>query len=379
MMTRRIWGVVAVVIAIAAAVVSYFLASPRGSEPTQSAPLQESDWISAAADIAAEEFDRLAGPWELALPADHGVHSEASTELWHVSAHLADEDGQPVGVQFLLFRIGLAGPEAPPPTSAWEARELFRGHVVLVEAADATVVAQEQFARGMVGLAGYEANLGELRFDNWLLAFPARADPDQWTLSSGPGDNRVELNLTPEKAPLRLDGEAVPFRGYAFSRLHAEGTVETQSGQRSVSGTAWFEHLWGELPIPGGSPVASDRLQVQLDDGSELSVVRSRRLDGAGTPTVEALLIDTEGNVVAFDDDAAQLELARRWQGAEAAWPVHWRLRLGDLQLVITPVMDAQEHAFMVSVWSGLVRAQGQHGDRPVSGLGTLQLTGYGN
>lgn len=379
MMTRRSWGVVAVVTAIAAAAVSYFLASPRGSEPTPSAPLQGSGWISAAADIAAEEFDRLAGPWELVLPADHGVHSEASTELWQVSAHLADEDGQPVGVQFLLFRIGLAGPDAPPPTSSWVARELYRGHVVLVESADATVVAQEQFARGMAGLAGYEANLGELRFENWSLAFPARADPGQWTLSAGPGDNRVELNLMPEKEPLRVDGEAVPFRGYAFSRLRAEGTVETQAGQRSVSGSAWFEHLWGELPIPGGSPVASDRLQVQLDDGSELSVVRSRRLDGVGTPTVEALLIDTEGNVVAFDDDAAQLELARRWQGAEAAWPVHWRLRLGDLRLVITPVMDAQEHAFMVSVWSGLVRAQGQHGDRPVSGLGTLQLTGYGN
>jgi hypothetical protein len=35
----------------------------------------------------------------------------------------------------------------------------------------------------------------------------------------------------------------------------------------------------------------------------------------------------------------------------------------------------AQEHAFMLSVWSGLVRAQGPRGVRPVSGLGTLQLT----
>ncbi|WP_416139839.1 lipocalin-like domain-containing protein [Halomonas sp. HK25] len=379
MMTRRSWGVVAVVTAICAAALSYFLAAPQSSGPTPSAPLQGSDWISAAADIAAEEFDRLAGPWELELPADHGAHSEARTELWQVSVHLTDDDGQPVGVQFLLFRIGLAGPDAPPPTSPWETRELYRGHAVLVEAADAASVAQERFGRGMAGLAGYDMNLGELRLDNWSLNFPARADPGQWNLNTGPGDIRVELNLTPEKEPLRLDADAVPFRGYAFSRLRAEGTLETQTGQRSVSGTAWFEHLWGELPIPGGSPVASDRLQVQLDDGSELSVVRSRRLDGAGTPTVEALLIDAQGTVVAFDDDAAQLELARHWQGAQAAWPVDWRLRLGDLQLVITPVVDAQEHAFMVSVWSGLVRAQGQHGDRPVSGVGTLQLTGYGN
>ncbi|MCG6657783.1 hypothetical protein HOP52_08450 [Halomonas campisalis] len=379
MVTRRSWGVVAVVTAIFAAAVSYFLAAPRSSEPPPSAPSQGSDWISAAADIAVDGFDRLADAWELALPADHGVHSEARTELWQVSAHLADDDGQPVGVQFMLFRIGLAGPDAPPPTSSWEARELYRGHVVLVEAADAAIVAQERFGRGMAGLAGYDANRGELRLDSWSLDFPAQENSGQWTLNTGPGDIRVELELTPEKAPLRVDSDALPFRGYAFSRLRAEGTVGTQEDQRSVSGTVWFEHLWGELPIPGGTPVASDRLQVQLDDGSELSVVRSRRLDGAGTPTVEALLIDADGSVAAFDDDAAQLELTRRWQGAEAAWPVDWELRLGDLQLAITPVMDAQEHAFMVRVWSGLVQAEGQHGDRPVSGLGTLQLTGYGN
>ncbi|MDZ7852035.1 MAG: lipocalin-like domain-containing protein [Halomonas sp.] len=379
MMTRRSWSVVAVVTAIAAIAISYFLAAPQSTEPTPSAPLQESDWVSAAADIAVEEFDRLAGPWELTLPADHGVHAEASTELWQVSAHLADEDGQPVGVQFLLFRIGLAGPDAPPPTSPWEARELYRGHVVLVEAADETIVAEERFARGMAGLAGFEENLGELRIENWSLDFPDRADADQWTLNTDIGDIRVELNLTPEKEPLRVDGDALPFRGYAFSRLRAEGSVEKKEYRRSVSGTVWFEHLWGELPIPGGTPVASDRLQVQLDDGSELSVFRSRRLDGTGTPTVEALLIDAEGTAVAYDDDTAQLELSRRWQGAQATWPVDWQLRLGDLQLTITPVMDAQEHDFMVSVWSGLVRAQGERGDRPVSGLGTLQLTGYGN
>lgn len=379
MMTRRSWCVIAVVIAMSAAVASYFLAASRSSGPASSAPLQGADWISAAADIAAEGFDRLERPWELALPADHGLHAEAHTELWQVSAHLADEEGQPVGVQFLLFRIGLAGPEASPPTSPWEARELYRGHVVLVEAADAASVAQERFARGMAGLAGYDANRGEMRLDTWSLDVPVQAESGQWTLNTGPGDIQVALNLTPEKTPLRVEGDALPFRGYAFSRLRAEGTVGSQADQRSVSGSVWFEHLWGELPIPGGTPVASDRLQVQLDDGSELSVIRSRRLDGTGTPTVEALLIDAQGTVVAFDGDAAQLEPTRRWQGAKAAWPVDWELRLGELQLAITPVMEAQEHDFMVRVWSGLVRAQGQRGDRPVSGLGTLQLTGYGN
>ena len=372
MMTRRGWGGLGVALAIVAGAALYLV--PRAPEQAQVAPPQGADWLSAVADGAVDGFERLDGPWALDLPADHGAHPEARSEVWQLSAHLRDGDGQPVGVQFLLFRIGLTGPDAPAPASDWEARDLYRGHVVLVTPAGAATHAQERFGRGMAGLAGHDAQMGELRLDSWALAFPAD-DGAPWRLTTGAGDLRVDLTLVAEKAPLAVDADAAPFRGYAFSRMRAEGTLATAAGPVAVSGTAWFEHLWGDLPIPGGTPVTSDRLQVQLDDGSELSVVRSRRRDGSGTPTVEALLIDPEGTARGFGDDVAQADPTRLWQGAQAGWPVDWRLQLEDLDLEITPVTDAQEHAFMVPVWSGLVRAQGRRGDRTVSGLGTLQVT----
>ncbi len=379
MTTARSRGHAGRATAMAAGAAALLLGASASAEVPRSGALQGSDWISAAADIAVEGFGRPAGPWELDLPADHGVHPEARTELWQLSAHLSDAEGRPVGVQFLLFRIGLAEPEAPPPGSAWEARALYRGHVVLVGAGDAGVVAEERFGRGMPGLAGFDPNLAELRLDNWSLDLPAGEEPGPWTLAASAGDARISLTLDPGKAPLAVDGEATPFRGYAFSRLRAEGGIATPAGPVQVSGAAWFEHLWGDLPIPGGTPVASDRLQVQLDDGSELSVVRTRRRDGTGVPTVDAVLIDAQGGAVTFAEAAARMEPARLWQGDTAAWPVDWRLRLGDLQLAVTPVADAQEHAFMVRTWSGLVEVEGRRGDRPVSGLGTLQLTGYGD
>lgn len=376
MMTRQGWGAAVVVaIAIAAGAAMHF--ARQNSAPAPSVSAEGTDWVAAVAGIAGDSFDRLAGPWDLEFPQDHGVHAEAHTELWQMSVHLEDEAGDPVGVQFLLFRIGLAGPDTPAPASRWEARDLYRGHVVLTGPTAAPAVAEERFGRGMDGLAGFDVDAGELRLDSWSIDFLGQAVRDQWHLSIGPGDIRIDLALTPEKDPLRVDGDATPFRGYLFSRLRARGTVATPSGLRPVSGVAWFEHLWGDLPIPGGAPVASDRLQLQLDDGSELSVVRSRRVDGSGAPAVDAFLIDTEGAVTAFGNDAAQMERTRLWQGAQAQWPVAWQLRLGQLQLDITPVRDAQEHAFAVGIWSGLVHAKGRRGDQPVSGLGTLQLTGY--
>lgn len=380
MMTLRSWGLLGATLALMLSVALYFLVAPGRLAPTASGGMPAGpDWISAAAEISADRFERLSGSWELGLPRDHAAHPDARTEIWQMSAHLSREGGEPVGLQFLLLRLGLAGPDAPVPNSTWEARDIYRAHVILVDGNGKPAVAEERFGRGMAGLAGYDMDLNELRFDNWSVEFPPGPDQDRWRLRASAGDALIDLLLSPGKAPLPVDADAAPFRGYAFSQLKAEGRIMTQDGEDAISGVAWFDHLWGDLPIPGGSPVASDRLQLHLDDGSEVSVVRSRRIDGTGAPTLDVLLIDAEGAAVAVGDDASNVELTRHWKGIEADWPVDWRLQLGDLELVISPVTDAQEHSFMTRLWSGLVRAEGHRSNQPVSGLGTLQLTGYGN
>jgi predicted secreted hydrolase len=162
------------------------------------------------------------------------------------------------------------------------------------------------------------------------------------------------------------------------SRFHVEGVLETSQGEQPLSGLAWFEHLWGELPIPGESPVVSDRLQVQLDDGTDLAVIRSRRIDGGGTPTIEAFLIGADGQATPLGDESASIEITRHWQGHEGSWPIGWALRLDDLELSVMPVLDDQEHAFVAPTWSGLVQAEGRRGNRALSGMGTLQSSGTG-
>ena len=192
---RRVWAGVGVALALSAGVGLWL--APRGPEPTPPAAAPGTDWISAVARVAPEGFDRLDGPWALDLPADHGRHAEAPTEVWQLSAHLEDAEGNPVGVQFLIFRVALAGPKAPAPASSLEARELYRGHVVLVGPDGDAAVAQERFGRGLEGLAGFDAAIGELRLDAWALEFPTPAHPGRWRLTTGPGDLRPDLTLTP--------------------------------------------------------------------------------------------------------------------------------------------------------------------------------------
>lgn len=334
------------------------------------------DWIGVAGALGIDAFERPAGDWRLELPHDHGVHPEAGTEAWQMVAHLADTNAVPLGVQLSLFRLGVLPPDTPA-AERFEPRDLYRGHMILTDGAANIVLAEERFGRGLAGLVGFDEASHALRLDDWSIDFAPDDGEPRWQLRASVDDTRLDLTVRPAKVPLSVDGEDVPFRGYSFSRLDVDGTLETDDGERAVSGDAWFEHLWGELPVPGGSPVASDRLQVQFDDDTELAVIRSRRLDGRGAPTVEAFLIDADGRTIPLGDGAAEVDFTREWRGAEGSWPVEWEMRLDEFELSVTPVMDGQEHAFASPTWSGLVRVDGQRGDQELTGMGTLQLSGY--
>jgi predicted secreted hydrolase len=348
---------------------------PGGGAAAQTPPAAGPDWLAAAAALAPEGFERPAGPWTLALPEDHAPHPEARSEAWQLAAHLTGPDGTPIGVQLLLLRIGLVAPDAPPSASPWTPRDLYRGHVVVVDGTGAAARAEERFARGMAGLVGHDPALRELRLDDWTLVFGSTGPGRDWLLNAGAEGTRVALTVAAPTGPLTPEGDAAPFRGYAFPRLDVTGTIETAAGPLPVSGTAWFEHLWGELPLPGGTPVVSDRLLLHLDDGTAVSAIRSRRRDGQGLATVDAVVIGADGTATPVSADTAQVEIAGRWQGTGGNWPVGWTVRVDGLDLAVTPVLDDQEHAFMAPLWSGLVRAEGQRGDRPVRGWGTLQMT----
>lgn len=335
------------------------------------------DWLSEVAKMAQDGFERPASTSPVTFPQDHAVHPATPSELWQMSAHLTGPEGAQINVQFSLTRIGLMPPHMREGDSIWELHDLYRAHLIATDSTDALTPAEERFGRGRAGLAGFEGETQELHFDNWVIAFPDDSQTGIWQFSATLGDVSIALELTPEKPPLRMNAEDAPFQGYAFSRLGVTGTFSTESGADSVTGHAWFDHAWGELPLPGAGPVISDRLLLQLDTGDDLSVVVSQRRDGRGTPSVDAFVIDQDGEISPLGGDVAQVEFPRMWQGADVQWPVAWSIRLDDaLTLEVSAVNDAREHAFTPALWSGLVQAEGRFGGQPVRGIGILQLSG---
>ena len=349
------------------------------AQPVATQPGGGADWVGAAAALPTEGFARPSGAFVPVLPRDHAPHPEAATESWQLSVHLHGSEGAAMGLQMSLLRLGLVPPDAAVdalPDSGWAARGIYRGHVTIL-AGDAAA-GEERFGRAMAGVAGLDAADGVLRLDDWTLDFGAPEDAAGWRLAARAGDLRATLALVPQRSPAAIGAEALPLRGYAVTRLAVTGRIETPQGPQTVTGTAWFEHLWGELPLPGGGPVASDRLLLQLDDGGELSMIRTRRVDGRGAPTLEAVLIAPDGSASALQGAEVDVVPQTAWAGRLGDWPLVWQLRAGDLELAVTPVVEDQEHGFAAPAWIGVVRAEGRRGDRAVRGLGTLQLTGYG-
>jgi predicted secreted hydrolase len=371
------WLVPAVVLLIAAA--GFWLVPCwRDVDPITPRLAAGLDWAGVPDGLSDEEFAQSTGAWRLRLPADHGAHPDARTETWNLSVHLRDGRGEEIGIQFALLRVGLVPPDAPERGSPWELRGFYRGHVTLLDAAR-EAAGEERFHRDVPGVAGHDAARRELWLDNWVIRYGEGERGDRLKLDATVGEVELTLSLAPAKAAVALapDGGRAPFRGYSVTRMVAEGYIGVGDDRQAVSGLAWLDHLWGDVPLPVG-PIVLDRLQLQLDDGTDLSVTRTRRRDGGGTPTLAGYVVGRGGELELLPGVSLEMEATRIWHSdvAEGGFPLDWRLRAGDLRLNVVPLADDQVHGFAAPLWSGIVAGEGVRRDVPVSGRGTLMLTG---
>jgi predicted secreted hydrolase len=364
--------------ALVAAVIA--LVPPQGGEGPAEPRQQAAAMLRGLIDESAEaDFGRPPGDRELSFPADHGGHPGARAETWTLAAHLEDGAGRAVGVQLSLARFGVRAAGAAPDAAPWALSALHRGHAVLVRADDDGARAEERLSRGAAGASGHAGAPPAVWLDDWSIAFGSGPGGDGITVSASPGGTPVRLTLRPVKGVLRSNGDGgAPFRGYAMPRLAVEGAIGAGDGRRTVAGTAWLDHLWGELPLPGG-PVAYDRLVLHLDDGSDLSLVRSRRRDGRGGASAEGVLVTPDGTRRTLPPEDLSVEARAHWTPPDGGgtYPLEWRVRGHGLDLRVAPVVEDQLHHFTEPLWSGLVTVEGSRDGAPVSGAGTLQLTGY--
>jgi predicted secreted hydrolase len=345
---------------------------------------------------------RLPDPQPVVFPRDDAPHDRL-TEWWYYTGHLDDETGGTWGFEYVVFRAERGGfPVAWASHLALtdEAGGRFHyaqraeiGPQVDTRAGGTGVDPVPGFRFAIRGLDPSDAST--FTREPWVMAgvngedrLAARVDAAD--VDGDPVDGfGLELALTSAKPPALHDRDGwVDFGpaggSYYYSRtsMPAAGTITVGDRELAVTGTAWFDHQWGDFIAVGGG--GWDWFAVNLDDGREITVSLVRDTDGR-YPLVYGSLVEADGTVVHLGAEDLSVTVTARWTSPAtgATYPARWEISIPgqELELLLEPTVPQQEldtrDTTGVIYWEGSQRVTGTSGGLPIAGRGYVELTGY--
>lgn len=333
--------------------------------------------------LAAPQFPDVVPGRALQFPRDHGAHPEYRTEWWYVTGQVQTAAGAPLGFQLTFFR---ARPQLQQQAnrSRFAPKQLVLAHVALSDPAAGKLQYEQRSARAGLGLAEAASGDTAVHIDDWTLH---RAPDGSYRTHLAAGGFALELALRPTQPPLLQGERGLSRKGprpeqasyyYSLPQLEVSGSVTRGGKVERVTGRAWLDHEWASAPL-AEQATGWDWVGINLDDGGALMALlirdkAGRRFWASGT------LRSADGRMRTLPPEAVEFTPLRRWRSPRtgALYPVAMRLRAGDLQLELQPLLDDQELDSRASTgavyWEGAVLARS--GGKTV-GRGYLELTGY--
>ncbi|MEW5991294.1 MAG: lipocalin family protein [Chloroflexota bacterium] len=343
-------------------------------------------------------------PQPIVFPRDDGPHDRL-TEWWYYTGHLQDDEGGRWGFEFVIFRAERGG----FPVS-------WASHVAITDEVAGTFRYDQ---RSEIGPQVDGTSVGaEHPISLWLRdpAAPVLSEPtavpsldprDQLPTSWAMGGDSSSTDLlagfdggttgfalrteAPPLVPVVLHGgngwvDFGPAGGsYYYSRTRfAVSGLLLSDGPHDVTGTAWFDHQWGDFISVGGG--GWDWFAVNLDDGTDLTISLIRAADG-GYPLVYGTLVDADGTVRHLERRAFEVEAdpSRTWASPStgATYPAGWTIRIPGEGLLIDlePTVADQEldtrPTTGVVYWEGSQVVRATRDGSPLGGEAYVELTGY--
>ena len=122
-----------------------------------------------------------------------------------------------------------------------------------------------------------------------------------------------------------------------------------------------------------------DWFALQLSDGRDI-MYGVLRPSEEGRQFQLGTIVASDGKYASIADGDVQLEVLDWWVSPRGgAYPSRWRIRISGegLDLEVTPYIRDQELDAIVRYWEGAVRIEGTSGEKPITGSGYVELTGY--
>lgn len=355
-------------------------------------PIAGANVVAALSGEADAAFARVLEPRPFVFPADHGAHPEYQTEWWYYTGNLQDEQGNRYGYQFTIFRSALT-PSMPERESTLATNQVYMAHVAISDAAGNRHVSFERFSRGAGGLAGAQGEPAmRVWLEDWEASQPA---PDRMRLVAADNDAdgrpvALDLTLVETRAPVLHGVDGLSQKGpeagnasyyYSLIGLETRGTLTLRGRTIPVQGVSWMDHEFGTSALSENA-VGWDWFSLQLDNGMALMFAQIRTTDGGAIAQFEGTLIHPDDRHEVITQEDFTLTPRDQWTSPHTGitYPSGWRVLIPayDLDLTITPILRDQEMQVTYRYWEGAVTAEGTLAGAPLSGVGYVELTGYG-
>ncbi|MFZ1852779.1 MAG: carotenoid 1,2-hydratase [Nitrosomonas sp.] len=318
----------------------------------------------------------------LIFPNDYGAHPDFRLEWWYITGWLDTGNEKKLGFQVTFFRYA-TDLNADNP-SQFAAKNLIIAHLALSDPTHGRLIQSEKIAREAFDLAYSKAGNTHVKLDDWFLV---RDDNGTYKVDMRNEELGLQLSLQPTQKVMLQGDQGFSRKGpkpeqasYYYSEPHLKvtGTVFRKQQSVAVNGVAWLDHEWSTAYLASEAE-GWDWTGLNLDDGSTLMMFQIR---GKKSERIwaYAALRDAAGEMRFFTPDEIEFTPIRTWKSphTEAIYPVAMRIRTGNIEWQLIPLMDDQELDSRQSTgavyWEGAVTLMR---DNKKVGRGYLELTGY--
>ncbi len=345
--------------------------------------------LSGTGALAEGAFRPALPGYRFAFPRDHASHPDFKTEWWYYSGHLQTEDGQRFGYQLTFFRVGVDPALRGDSRSRWAVRDLHLAHFAISDLTHRRFQYWERRSRGALDSAGALTK----GFKVWNGPWEASGDGQVQHVTAHVPGYAIDLTLTPTKPPAihgsngvsqKAEGLGRASHYYSLTRMTTNGALTFDGKRQTVTGSTWMDHEFGSNQLTA-SQVGWDWFAIQLTNGVELMLYQLRLTDGRPDPYSSGSLIHPDGRIEHLPFSTFELTPQEVWQSPKngGRYPVRWRIQVPGqrLDLSVQVAFPDQEldtsGSTQVTYWEGSVSVSGTAGNRPIAGVGYLEMTGY--
>jgi len=296
---------------------------------------------------------------QIQLPRDDGAHS-SQLEWWYWTGHLRTPSNRLFGFELVFFQVHVFG-------------------CTFQVSHHAISDIQDESFHFRIERGKKQDDDGPVRgIDLSHAGLWARGGDGRDEIHGQVGPYQLDLKLAARKAPVLQHQRGhieYDFGGHSYyysrPRMDASGTLRIGDRQMEVTGSAWFDHQWGDM----GEVFEQswDWFGIQLDDNREIMVFRLRfggqeKLRGGSYATAS-------GQAMRLEPGEIEITPLGEWKSPHSGctYPRQWRVKVADQNLLLTPVLQDQElWSSMPVYWEGAAVVSGT-----ASGWAYIELNSY--